>query len=70
MIIIFEESPKNFGWGNEIVAFMAENELANGKSITRIGADESPIPSSTLLEGKILPSKSDIIDEIKLKGII
>jgi len=70
MIIIIEESPKNFGWGNEIVAFMAENELANGKSIARIGADESPIPSSTLLEGKILPSKSDIIEKMKSTGII
>jgi pyruvate/2-oxoglutarate/acetoin dehydrogenase E1 component len=70
MIIIIEESPKNFGWGNEIVAFMAENGLTDGKSIARIGAAESPIPSSRLLENKALPNKNDIIDKIKSTGII
>ena len=70
MILIIEESPKNFGWGSEIVAFMAENGLANAKSIARIGADESPIASSTLLENKILPNNGDIIEKIKLTGII
>ena len=52
MIIVIEESPKNFGWGSEIVASMAESGLANGKNIARIGAEELPIPSSTLLEEK------------------
>ena len=70
MIIIIEESPKNFGWGNEIVAFMAENRLTDGKSIIRIGADESPIPSSILLENKILPNKNDIFDKMKSTGLI
>ena len=64
MIIVIEESPKSFGWGNEIVAYIAESGLAEGKSIARVGADESPIPSSTLLENKVLPSKNDIIDEM------
>ena len=70
MIIIVEESPKSFGWGSEIVSFMAENGLADGKSIARIGAAELPIPSSILLENKILPSISQIIDEIISTGII
>ena len=70
MVIIVEESPKNFGWGNEIVAYMAESGLADGKSITRIGADESPIPSSTLLEQKILPGIDDVFHVIKSAGMI
>jgi len=70
MIIIIEESPKSFGWGSEIVACLAENGLAGGKSIVRVGADESPIPSSTLLENKMLPSIGDIIDKIKSTEII
>ena len=70
MIIVIEESPKNFGWGSEIIAYLAENRLTSGKTIVRVGADESPIPSSTLLEQKILPGKDDIINAIKSGGLI
>jgi deoxyxylulose-5-phosphate synthase len=70
MIIVIEESPKSFGWGNEIVAYIAESGLAEGKSIARVGADESPIPSSTLLEQKILPGIEDVFHVIKSAGMI
>jgi len=70
MIIIIEESPKNFGWGSEIIAYLAENRLTSGKTIVRVGADESPIPSSILLENQILPSMDDIINKIKTTEII
>ena len=70
MIIVIEESPKSFGWGNEIVAHVAEVGLAEGKMVLRIGADESPIPSSTLLEKKILPRMDDIINAIKSASLI
>ena len=70
MIIVIEESPKSFGWGNEIVAYIAESGLAEGKSIARVGADESPIPSSTLLEQKILPGIDDVFHVIKSAGMI
>ena len=69
-IIVIEESPKSFGWGNEIVAYIAESGLAEGKSIARVGADESPIPSSTLLEQKILPGINDVFHVIKSAGMI
>ena len=70
MIIVIEESPKNFGWGSEIVASMAESGLANGKNIARIGSEELPIPSSTLLEEKILPSINDVLHVIKTAGMV
>ena len=70
MIIVIEESPKSFGWGNEIVAYIAESGLAEGKSIARVGADESPIPSSKLLEQKILPGIDDVFHVIKSAGMI
>ena len=70
MIIVIEESPKSFGWGNEIVAYIAESGLAEGKSIAQVGADESPIPSSTLLEQKILPGIEDVFHVIKSAGMI
>jgi pyruvate/2-oxoglutarate/acetoin dehydrogenase E1 component len=49
---------------------MAENGLTDCKSITRIGAAESPIPSSILLEKKMLPGTDDIINAIKSEGLI
>ena len=70
MIIILEESPKSFGWGNEIIAHLVESGLAEGKGIQRIGATESPIPSSILLEKNILPGINDIMQVIKSEGII
>ena len=70
MIIVIEESPKNFGWGSEIIASMAESGLANGKNIARIGSEELPIPSSTLLEEKTLPSINDVLHVIKTAGIV
>ena len=70
MIIVIEESPKNFGWGSEIIASMAESGLAKEKNIARIGAEELPIPSSTLLEEKILPSINDVLHVIKTAGMV
>ena len=70
LIIIIEESPKNFGWGNEIVAHITESGLAEGRKVIRIGADELPIPSSKFLEKKILPGNSHIIEIICSTGLI
>jgi len=69
-IITFEESPKTFGWGSEIIALLVEKGLSQDKIIGRIGADELPIPSSSILESEVLPSNSDLINFIKSAGII
>lgn len=70
MVILIEESPKSYGWSSEIVSYMAEAGVADGKKIVRIGAEETPIPSSTLLEKKVLPSINKIISVIKKEGLI
>ena len=69
-IITFEESPKSFGWGSEIIAYLVENGLAGKKNIMRIGAEEFPIPSSSKLETDVLPGKGDINSFLKSVGII
>lgn len=69
-VILVEESPVNFGWGNEIIAQMVEHQLLEGKKIIRIGANETPIPSSITLEDKVLPQKNDIIKKLTEAGII
>ena len=69
-IITFEESPKTFGWGSEIMAYLAESGLSGDRNIMRIGAKELPIPSSTKLEDGILPDKEDIKSFLKSVGVI
>ena len=69
-IITFEESPKTFGWGSEIMAYIAECDLIGERNIMRIGAEELPIPSSSKLEDEILPGKEDINRFLKSVGII
>jgi len=69
-ILTFEESPKDFGWGGEIISTFAEKGLCHEKIVGRIGADELPIPSALKLESRVLPSKSNIINFIKSAGII
>jgi pyruvate/2-oxoglutarate/acetoin dehydrogenase E1 component len=70
MIIVVEESPKSYGWGSEIVSCLAEAGMGEGKKIVRIGAEESPIPSSTLLEKKVLPSVDNILRIIETAGLV
>ena len=70
MVILIEESPKSYGWSSEIVSYMAEAGVGEGKKIVRIGAEETPIPSSILLEKKVLPSINKIISVIKKEGLI
>jgi pyruvate/2-oxoglutarate/acetoin dehydrogenase E1 component len=70
MIIVVEESPKSNGWGSEIVSYMTETGIGEGKQIFRIGSQESPIPSSTFLEQRVLPSIDNVLKFIKSKGII
>ena len=69
-ILIIEESAKSFGWGAEIVASMHELGLSDGKRIMRFGAKEGPIPSSALLEEKVLPSQQTKIRYLKETGIV
>ena len=44
--------------------------MAERKSIVRVGADESPIPSSKLLEKKILPGIDELIKIIKYEDCL
>ena len=70
MIIVVEESPKRYGWGNEIVSYLTEAGIGEGKKIVRVGAEELPIPSSTLLEKKVLPSVDNILRIIENAGLV
>ena len=70
LVLILEESPKNFGWGSEIVAQLAELNLCEDKKVVRIGSSVHPIPSSINLEKNALPNLNSIIKIIKSEGLI
>ena len=64
--VFVEEGPVTGGIGAEVCAQIAENclEFLDGK-IIRVGAQDSPIPSSRDLEAQILPDKDKIREAIK-----
>ena len=65
VILVLEESPKNFGWGSEVIAVLHEASILNDKRILRVGAKEQPIPSAVQLEKEILPSKAAVLSLLK-----
>jgi pyruvate/2-oxoglutarate/acetoin dehydrogenase E1 component len=64
-ILILEESPKEFGWGSEVISLLVKNNLIKDKKVIQIGMKEHPIPSSALLEKNVLPSVTKTINKIK-----
>ena len=69
-VIIYEESTREFGWGAEVMSRILEAGHANDLSIVRVGAGETPIPSSRVLEEKVLPAKENLLAAIKSMGMI
>jgi pyruvate/2-oxoglutarate/acetoin dehydrogenase E1 component len=64
--IIVEESIVTAGWGAELSSQITENIFNDLKRpIARVGAKESPIPSSKTQEMDVLPQVSDIVKNIK-----
>ncbi len=69
-VIIFEESARAFGWGAEVTSQLLETGKASDIEIARVGAGETAIPSSRILEEKILPGKNELVRTIQLMGMI
>lgn len=64
-VVFVEEGPKTGGIGSEVCSQIAEDclEYLNGR-IIRVGAEDTPIPSSKILEEAVLPNKGKIIKAI------
>tara|TARA_Y100001970_G_scaffold15871_1_gene17886 strand:+ start:71939 stop:72955 length:1017 start_codon:yes stop_codon:yes gene_type:complete len=64
-ILIVEEGSKYSGWGAELSCLIYDKIHGNLEGpIHRIGAKQSPIPSSSKLEKSILPQEKDIANMI------
>jgi pyruvate/2-oxoglutarate/acetoin dehydrogenase E1 component len=60
-VLIVEEGIKSSGWGSEVASLLTENIFHELKMpIERIGASDTPIPSSRILEDHVLPQVDDI----------
>jgi 2-oxoisovalerate dehydrogenase E1 component len=60
-LLVVEEGSLSFGWGSEVLAQVAEIPGQNPPRTRRLGADESPVPSSPVLEEAALPGVEDIL---------
>lgn len=65
-VVFVEEGPRIGGVGAEVCSEIVENclEYLNGR-IIRVGARETPMPSSRILEDAVLPNKEKICQAIK-----
>lgn len=60
-VLILQEAPKTSGFGAEIAALIAEEAFSYlDAPLVRLGAEDTPVPYSKLLENRILPQPAGI----------
>jgi pyruvate dehydrogenase E1 component beta subunit len=65
-IVIVTEEVKRGSWGGELAALIAEEMFDYlDAQIVRIGALNTPIPFTTVLENVVIPNEEDIIKAVK-----
>ena len=65
-LLIVHEDHYNNGWGAQLAAYIAENEIfLLDAPISRIAAYDTPTPFSPLLENYVVPSTDKIADAIR-----
>ncbi|MGI1690942.1 alpha-ketoacid dehydrogenase subunit beta [Thermoanaerobacter uzonensis] len=66
-IVIVTEEVKRGSWGSELAALIAEEMFDYlDAQIVRIGALNTPIPFTTVLENVVIPNEGDIIKAVRL----
>jgi pyruvate/2-oxoglutarate/acetoin dehydrogenase E1 component len=61
-LLVIEEGTRSSGWGSEVLAKAMEEAPSRLKAALRLGAAETPVPSSGPLEASTLPDVQDILD--------
>lgn len=65
-VVIVTEEVKRGSWGGELAAMIAEEMFDYlDAQIVRIGALNTPIPFTTVLENAVIPNEEDIIKAVK-----
>jgi 2-oxoisovalerate dehydrogenase E1 component beta subunit len=64
--VVLHEAPRRLGYGAEIAAEIGERCFWSlDQPVTRIGALNTPIPTSPPLEDAMLPSTAQVIDTVR-----
>lgn len=64
-VLIVEETHLSWGWGSEIVAQVVQNCFKSLRCpVARLAAKDELIPSSRVLENKVLPQEQEVIREL------
>jgi len=65
-VVVLHEAPRRLGYGAEIAAEIGEQCFWHlDQPVTRIGARNTPIPTSPPLEDAMLPSTAQVIDTVR-----
>jgi pyruvate/2-oxoglutarate/acetoin dehydrogenase E1 component len=65
-VVVLHEAPRRLGYGAEIAAEIGERCFwALDQPVTRIGARNTPIPTSPPLEDAMLPSTAEVIETVR-----
>ncbi len=65
-LVIAHEASKSFNWGAEIAARVAEEAFDElDAPITRVAAEDVPVPYNLQLEKETLPQTRDIVEHVK-----
>jgi pyruvate/2-oxoglutarate/acetoin dehydrogenase E1 component len=65
-VVVLHEAPRRLGYGAEIAAEISERCFWSlDQPVTRIGAQNTPIPTSPPLEDAMLPSTAQVIETVR-----
>ncbi|AHG00589.1 pyruvate dehydrogenase subunit beta [Halostagnicola larsenii XH-48] len=64
-LVVVDEDYRSYGVTSEIVARVAEEDLASLEAVERLAVPDVPLPYSRPLENEVIPAVSDIEDAVK-----
>ncbi len=64
-LVVVDEDYRSYGVTSEIVARVAEEDLASLEAVSRLAVPDVPIPYSRPLENEVIPATEDIKDAVK-----
>ena len=64
-LVVVDEDYRSYGVTSEIVARVAEEDLASLEAVSRLAVPDVPIPYSRPLENEVIPAVADIEDAVR-----
>ncbi|MDJ1432719.1 alpha-ketoacid dehydrogenase subunit beta [Halostagnicola sp. A-GB9-2] len=67
-LVVVDEDYRSYGVTSEIVARVAEEDLASLEAVSRLAVPDVPIPYARPLENEVIPATEDIKDAVRSIG--